>query len=215
MYRPMSDHSLLAETDRKLYLGILEEIYRRIEQARIFIQRGATQPAIESSALQLRIVIELIVMASLVTNKAKVEEITTALAKKRVDEARKLVRSANPDYWPKADRAHDEPGKIRQLLPVEGALTEDRWLREWGMLSELLHARNRLRHLSTLSRHMQTWCGLQPKSSPSSPTMFLSWPTGAAYWLARSVPEGKSASRNSSLWDRRCSAPGIERNAGR
>ena len=34
------------------------------------------------------------------------------------------------------------PGKIRQLLPVEGALTEDRWLREWGMLSELLHARN-------------------------------------------------------------------------
>ncbi|HEX3692850.1 MAG TPA: hypothetical protein VHU13_05855 [Solirubrobacteraceae bacterium] len=86
--------------------------------------------------------IELIVMASLVTNKAKVEEITTALAKKSVDEARKLVRSANPDYWPKADRAHDEPGKIRQLLPVEGALTEDCWLREWGMLSELLHARN-------------------------------------------------------------------------
>jgi len=52
------------------------------------------------------------------------------------------VRNANPGYWPKADRAYDEPGKIRQLLPVEGALTEDRWRREWGMLSELLHARN-------------------------------------------------------------------------
>jgi len=71
-YRPMSDHSILAETDRELYLGTLEEIYRRIEQARIFIQSGATQPAIESAALQLRIVIELIVMASLVTNRAKV-----------------------------------------------------------------------------------------------------------------------------------------------
>jgi hypothetical protein len=139
---PVTSDDLIPEQDRTLYLGLLEEMYRRIEQVRVFLQPGPKQPALESAALQLRIVIELIVMASLVTNRAKVEEITTALADKSVDAARKLARNANPDYWPKADRAHDEPGKTRQLLPIDGALTEDRWNREWGMLSDLLHARN-------------------------------------------------------------------------
>lgn len=138
----MAPDSLIPEQDRKLYLGLLEDMYRRIEQARVFLQPGPKQPALESAALQLRIVIELVVMASLVTNRAKVEEITTALADKSVNAARKLARNANPDYWPKADRAHDEPGKPRELRPIEGALTEDRWNREWGMLSDLLHARN-------------------------------------------------------------------------
>ncbi len=140
----MAPDDLISEQDRKLYLGLLEDMYRRIEQARAFLQSGPKQPALESAALQLRIVIELIVMASLVTNRAKVEEITTALADKSVDAARKLARNANPDYWPKADRPYDEPGKPRQLRPIEGALTEDRWNREWGMLSDLLHARNPL-----------------------------------------------------------------------
>lgn len=139
---PMAPDDLIPEQDRKLYLGLLEDMYRRIEQARTFLQPGPKQPALESAALQLRIVIELIVMASLVSNRANVEEITTALADKSVDAARKLARNANPDYWPKADRAHDAPGKTRQLLPIDGALTEDRWNREWGMLSDLLHARN-------------------------------------------------------------------------
>ena len=150
----MAPDDLIPEQDRKLYLGILEDMYRRIEQARTFLQPGPKQPALEGAALQLRIVIELIVMASLVTNRAKVEEITTALADKSVDAARKLARNANPDYWPKANRAHDEPGKPRQLRPIEGALTEDRWNREWGMLSDLLHARNSLApHLDIPAAH--------------------------------------------------------------
>jgi hypothetical protein len=78
----MADNNLLPDSDRKLYLGILEEIYRRMEQTRTFIEMGATQPAVECAALQVRMVIELIVMASLVTNRAKIEEITTALANK-------------------------------------------------------------------------------------------------------------------------------------
>jgi hypothetical protein len=45
---------------------------------------------------QLRKLLELIVMGSLVTNRGAVEQITEALARKGVDDARKLVRKAKP-----------------------------------------------------------------------------------------------------------------------
>ena len=138
----MSDNDrLIPEQDEQLYLGVLNEIYGRIEEFRA--ASGSTNlRGIEYCALQLRMALELIVMGSLVTNKAQIETITSALANKKLGQARKLAKLANPDYWPKPTSPHRQPNGIIDLRPVEGALTEGKWERRYGELSELLHARN-------------------------------------------------------------------------
>jgi hypothetical protein len=105
-------------------------------------QRSSTQP------LQLRFALEQIVMGSLVTNRVAIEEITEALAKQNMDDARKLARKANPPrndnpvgYWPTPFRVREDD--VHEALPPDaGHLTEDRWPREWGRVSALLHAPN-------------------------------------------------------------------------
>jgi hypothetical protein len=135
------DDRLIPEQDEQLYLRVLREIYVRVEAFRA--ASGSTDlHGIEFGALQLRMALELIVMGSLVTNKAQIEAITSALANKKLDQARKLAKRANPDYWPKPTTPHRQPNGIIDLRPVEGALTEGKWERRYGELSELLHARN-------------------------------------------------------------------------
>jgi hypothetical protein len=139
--RMTDDDSLIPEQDEQLYLGVLQQIYNHVEEFRA--ASGSTNlHGIEYCALQLRMALELVVMGSLVTNKAQIETLTSALANKKLDQARKLAKRANPDYWPKPTSPHRQPNGIIDLRPVEGALTEDKWERSYGELSELLHARN-------------------------------------------------------------------------
>lgn len=130
------DLRLIPEQDEQLYLGVLQQIYGRVEEFRA--ASGSTNlHGIEYCALQLRIALELIVMGSLVTNKAQIQTITSALANKKVDQARNFAKRANPDYWPKPTTPHRQPNGIIQLRPVKGALTEGKWGRRYGELSEL------------------------------------------------------------------------------
>jgi hypothetical protein len=144
------DHVISPEDD-ELYRRVLDEIYKRIEHARTRLPSAHMRPEIESCALQIRIAIELIVMGSLVTNRDAIESIDLALSsKKSASEAAKTARAANPDYWPKATTPYKAPGQPTiDLRPVEGALSEESWEREWGKLSAFLHARNPFKeHLS-------------------------------------------------------------------
>jgi hypothetical protein len=138
-----ADH-VISPQDDQLYRQVLDEIYKRVEHARTLLPGANTRPEIESCALQIRVAIELVVMGSLITNREAIENINLALtSKKSASEAAKTARAANPDYWPKATRAHDIPGQeAKDLRPVEGALSEENWEREWGKLSAFLHARN-------------------------------------------------------------------------
>jgi hypothetical protein len=133
------EHPISAE-DRERYSEILKEMGTRMRGAREYLAEEPTVATIEYAALQLRKVVELIVMASLVTNRAAVEQITAALARKSVDDARKLARNANDEYWPKAIRVGDD--ETLEGRPDDEVLTEDDWGRVYGKLSELLHARN-------------------------------------------------------------------------
>jgi hypothetical protein len=135
------DDRLIPKQDEQLYLQVLQEIYVRVEAFRA-VSASTDLHGIEVGALQLRIALELVVMGSLVTNKAQIETITSALANKKLDQARKLAKRANPDYWPKPTAPHRQPNGTIDLRPVEGALTEGKWERRYGELSELLHARN-------------------------------------------------------------------------
>src|SRR5262249_44549812 len=106
---------------------------------REYLSEPATPATVEYAALQLRKVLELIVMASLATNRLAVEGITEALRRKSVDDARKLARKANPEYWPKAVRLTGR-ASLEGLRDHE-VLTEGEGGRTHGKLSELLHAR--------------------------------------------------------------------------
>jgi hypothetical protein len=127
--------------DQDRYAAILAEIFTRAEGSFGYLKQDATVGTVEYVALQLRKMLELIVMGSLVTNRVAIEQVTVALDNKNVDEARKLARNANPSYWPQALHP-PQPGVSLEARPVEGTLREEAWGRRWGMVSNLLHTRN-------------------------------------------------------------------------
>jgi hypothetical protein len=130
--------------DRGLYVEVLMQIAERLEAAEQWLDLGASTRNVEYAAFHLRMVLELIVMGSLVTNRERIEEVATAIAKKRAREIRKNVKAANPDYWPLPARISADERPVQVQMSVEGALTEAAWGREWGKLSALLHAQNPL-----------------------------------------------------------------------
>jgi hypothetical protein len=148
---PEDETHVISDADDQLYRQVLDEIKKRMDYVFAHLPLAKIRPDFESCALQLRTAIELVVMGSLVTNREALESIDIALSsKKSADDAAKAAKAANPDYWPKATapqaRAHGEPIELR---PVEGALTESGWQREWGKLSAYLHAHNPFKeHLS-------------------------------------------------------------------
>ena len=127
--------------DQERYCAVLRQIQERLEAAKEWLDKGATPRNVEYAAFHLRMVLELIVMGSLVTNRARAKAIAAALAKKDAGDARKVVKTANPNYWPRP--ARNTQGTL-ELTSVEGALTEPAWGREWGKLSKIVHARNPL-----------------------------------------------------------------------
>jgi hypothetical protein len=125
--------------DRKRYSEVLEEMSVRLRGAREYLDGEPTVATVEYAALQLRKVLELIIMASLVTNRIAVEGIGQALARADADRARKLARKANPHYWPKATQVS---GNTFSPMPEGQVLAESEWGRAFGRVSDLLHAGN-------------------------------------------------------------------------
>jgi hypothetical protein len=126
--------------DQQRYSEVLEEMAVRLRGAREHLGCEPSVATVEYAALQLRKVLELILMASLVTNRAAIEEISQALAKADPDRARKLARKANPDYWPKSARVVRD--NAFAPVPEDQVLAEGEWGRAFGRVSDLLHANN-------------------------------------------------------------------------
>jgi hypothetical protein len=137
---PEDEHPA-SDEDRARYSEVLKEMGTRARGAHEYLEVSPpTLATVEYAALQLRMVLELIVMASLATNRVAVEEITAALERKNVDDARKLARNANPHYWPRAVVPTGDASL--EGRSAEEVLAEDEWGRAYGKVSELLHARN-------------------------------------------------------------------------
>ena len=99
---------------------------------------------VEWIAVELRIALELIVLVSLVTNRNAISKVSSVFKVKEVAEARKLVREVNSGYWPTPLQSgpRDDNGALT-AQPFEGHfLREDEWGREYGFLSELVHAQH-------------------------------------------------------------------------
>lgn len=130
----------VSEEDQKRYREILSDMAQRLKGAQSTLASPPHASTVEYAALQVRMLLELIVMASFVSNRAAIEKITTALDRKDVDGARKAARNANQYYWPKAVWVVDDT--TLEGRPDDEVLTEDEWGRAWGKVSDLLHVQN-------------------------------------------------------------------------
>jgi hypothetical protein len=131
--------------DLELYASVLDQQRIRSNSATIVLNGGLTYPNLESAALQMRFMLELVPLGALVANRDWVEPVASAFARKDPGEAAKLVKRVNPEYWPRPARELPNPGsgQERRLEGLQdGFVNEDEWQSEWGYLSGLLHARN-------------------------------------------------------------------------
>lgn len=140
---PVAKPAPLSQEDVERYGDVLAQIKGRVEHAVGILDNVSDLFDLESAALQLRKAIELVALATFAVNRQHIEGITTALHKKRWDDAQKLIRRVNPDYWPVPfEPKPDASGKVA-LEPIEESfLTEADAGREFGYLSDLIHAEN-------------------------------------------------------------------------
>jgi len=140
----MSDPGAMATEDRIRYATIMEHVKMRQAQADHFLNMPPTHVTVESAALQMLLALELVALSSIVTDRDTVEQVTRAFERRKPEKAIKLVKRANPDFWPQpTEQGHDPAGRVDEWAEVtEGYLTEDEWAPSWGLLSAWLHARN-------------------------------------------------------------------------
>ena len=138
------------EPDIKAYRAVVEEIKLRMEVVyalhakRISVMYRATH--VESMVLQVRMITELVALASLAANKSIFEENKKKFAKHwHPKEILKDVESLNPNFYPRPivevplrnSRAKNE------LVDMEtGFMTRDELIEVHGKCGNLLHAQN-------------------------------------------------------------------------
>lgn len=133
------------EEERAAYEAVLVEIKARWERARdLFANPNADRETVERVSLQIRKIIELLVLAPLTTNRAFLAEISEALHKRDAASARKLLKTHHPKYWPEAIQVVDGNKHHLKDVPKELVLQEHEWGRVFGECSERLHADNPL-----------------------------------------------------------------------
>lgn len=131
-----------SRTDMQKYETVLTEIGERLRLVRQLLDQPVTQ--VGWLAVELRIALELIVLGSLVTNRDAIATVSSVFKVKEATDARKLVREVNPNYWPRPIESgpRDDEGALTGR-PFDGDfLRENEWGREYGFLSELVHAQH-------------------------------------------------------------------------
>lgn len=136
--------------DISAYTSVMEEIKRRTivitalrnENANVVYK--ATQ--IESMVLQVRMITELIALATIAANKSLFEETKNKFDKHwHPDKILKDIERLNPNFYPKPIKeSHSkQPGIAAELVEVKtGFLTRDDLIAVHGRCGDLLHAKN-------------------------------------------------------------------------
>lgn len=143
----------MKEPDIVVYATVMEEIKRRTSVIYSFL-RGtssamyrATQ--IESIYLQIRMILELIALASLAANKPLFEENRRKFHKHwNPSDILRDIEALNPGYYPKPIREapSSKPGVVNDLVAITtGYLTKDDLITFHGKTGNILHARNPFR----------------------------------------------------------------------
>ena len=135
-----------AETlDIAQYCDLMEEVKSRIESVNQLMEfPGITiRTRVESVCLQLRMLLELIVFSSLVSNKDVWRRSQKELQSSQdISKKLKELKRLHPNFYPRpvdprADTSGEEP-----LDRSAGFLSEDRLIEVYGRLGNILHAEN-------------------------------------------------------------------------
>ena len=127
------------------YCDLMEEVKSRVESInQLMDQPGITiRTRVESICLQLRMLLELIVFSSLVSNKDVWQKSKKELQSSQ-DVSKKLreLKRLHPHFYPRpvdlrASTSSDEPADR-----AEGFLSEDDLIKVYGTLGNILHAEN-------------------------------------------------------------------------
>lgn len=140
----------MKEPDVTVYVSVMEEIKRRTAVIHSFL-RGASSALyratqVESIYLQIRMILELIALASLAANKPLFEEIRKKFHKHwNPSDILKDIEALNPGYYPKAilEVPSGKTGVVNDLVPKDsGFLTKAELVTIHGRTGNILHARN-------------------------------------------------------------------------
>jgi hypothetical protein len=140
----------MKEADIVVYVAVMEEIKRRTTVIHSFLTGSssaiyrATQ--VESIYLQIRMILELIALASLAANRSLFEENQRKFHKHwNPSDILKDIQALNPGYYPKPIREVPSQRKnvVNDLLPINGGhLTKEALITFHGRTGNILHAKN-------------------------------------------------------------------------
>ena len=129
------------------YCGLMEEVKFRVESInQLMAMPGITiQTRVESICLQLRMLLELIVFSSLVSNKDVWRRSQKELQSSQdISKKLKELKRLHPKFYPNpVDLDGSNPGE-EPAHRTEGFLSEDRLTQVYGRLGNILHAENPL-----------------------------------------------------------------------
>ncbi|MDE0625084.1 MAG: hypothetical protein OXH99_01675 [Bryobacterales bacterium] len=138
------------ETLLSKYAECMEEIKKRTQVVGGFLTRECNamyvQTTAESVALQIRKILELIALASLVANRSEYAKLRKSF---RTDWNAKAIfktlRKANPRFYPTPNKqvVDRDTGNVNSLENIKsGFLTEEDYLSLFDICSDVLHAEN-------------------------------------------------------------------------
>lgn len=130
----------------ELYWPVVREMKDRIDAASSYLQLSypPSYPNVESAALQLRQVLELVMLSTLVTHRNNFTIAEKKLRKSDHSDAKMLVESINPDWYPVpyVDGVDSVTGQ-RSMVPIsDGFLAKSDWGRAYGRMSDIMHGHN-------------------------------------------------------------------------
>ncbi|MGI0133910.1 MAG: hypothetical protein ACREBW_03005 [Candidatus Micrarchaeaceae archaeon] len=134
--------------DTHPYVKAMEQIKRRVDTINACSDRRARlagPPRVECAALQLRMVLELIALASLAANKELFQQQSMRFEKHwRPSEIIKDLEKLNPKFYPIPFRSSEpDDAGLRSHLPLsDGFLAKDELVAVHGRCGNVLHARN-------------------------------------------------------------------------
>ncbi|QBB72011.1 hypothetical protein ELE36_17480 [Pseudolysobacter antarcticus] len=133
--------------DTHPYVRAMEQIKRRVDTINACSDgrvRLSGPPRVECAALQLRMVLELIALASLAANKELFQKQSIRFEKRwHPGEIIKDLEKLNPRFYPIPFRSSEpDDSGVRSHLPFDRFLSKDKLVEVHGRCGNVLHARN-------------------------------------------------------------------------
>lgn len=131
-----------------LYAAQMEEIKKRTDVVKCFLARQCTAhydvPSAECVALQIRKILELIALASLVVNKAEYAAHHEKFAEHwKAKDILDNIKRVNPRFYPVPTKQHQRSDGVFDNIKIDtGFLTVDNFKTLYDQCCKLLHIRN-------------------------------------------------------------------------